>query len=105
MAKALKRIGQIVPSSNTTMETEIPAILRAREAAGIGSETFTFHSSRMGMKQGTNGELAPMDRDRLRGAAELAHAPDEGAGHACPGATMSRGRGYHRPSEAHLAQA
>jgi maleate isomerase len=24
------RIGQIVPSSNTTMETEIPTILRAR---------------------------------------------------------------------------
>ena len=26
------RIGQIVPSCNTTMETEIPALLRAREA-------------------------------------------------------------------------
>ena len=26
------RIGQIVPSSNTTMETEIPAMLRLREA-------------------------------------------------------------------------
>ena len=26
------RIGQIVPSSNTTMETEVPAMLRAREA-------------------------------------------------------------------------
>ena len=25
------RIGQIVPSSNTTMETEIPAMLRSRE--------------------------------------------------------------------------
>ncbi|TIU44124.1 MAG: Asp/Glu racemase, partial [Mesorhizobium sp.] len=25
------RIGQIVPSSNTTMETEIPAIFRTRE--------------------------------------------------------------------------
>ena len=29
------RIGQIVPSSNTTMETEIPAILRARELAAV----------------------------------------------------------------------
>ena len=28
------RIGQIVPSSNTTMETEIPAMLRARERSG-----------------------------------------------------------------------
>src|SRR4051794_30177698 len=26
------RIGQIVPSSNTTMETEIPAMLRVRES-------------------------------------------------------------------------
>ena len=39
------RIGQIVPSSNTTMETEIPAMLRAREA--VAPERFTFHSSRM----------------------------------------------------------
>ena len=28
----LYRIGQIVPSSNTTMETEIPAMLNARQA-------------------------------------------------------------------------
>jgi maleate isomerase len=32
-ARPFIRIGQIVPSSNTTMETEIPAILRAREAS------------------------------------------------------------------------
>ena len=43
------RIGQIVPSSNTTMETEIPAMLRARE--GIRPERFSFHSSRMRMKR------------------------------------------------------
>lgn len=43
------RIGQIVPSSNTTMETEIPAILRAREA--MFAERFTFHSSRMRMQK------------------------------------------------------
>lgn len=42
------RIGQIVPSSNTTMETEIPAMLNARQA--IRPERFTFHSSRMRMK-------------------------------------------------------
>ena len=45
------RIGQIVPSSNTTMETEIPAMLRARE--GIEPERFTFHSSRMRKKKVT----------------------------------------------------
>lgn len=34
------RIGQIVPSSNTTMETEIPAMLGARQL--IRPERFTF---------------------------------------------------------------
>lgn len=43
------RIGQIVPSSNTTMETDIPAMLRAREA--ILPERLTFHSSRRRMKR------------------------------------------------------
>jgi len=42
------RIGQIVPSSNTTMETEIPMMLRRREE--VLSERFTFHSSRLRMK-------------------------------------------------------
>ena len=58
MARAI-RIGQIVPSSNTTMETEVPAMLRAREA--IRSERFTFHSSRMRMRQVTKDELAAME--------------------------------------------
>ena len=49
------RIGQIVPSSNTTMETEIPALLRAREA--VEAERFTFHSSRMRMKKVVKEEL------------------------------------------------
>ena len=35
-----RRIGLIVPSSNVTMETEIPALLRAREA--IFSDRFYF---------------------------------------------------------------
>ena len=53
------RIGQIVPSSNITMETEIPALLRVRET--ISPERFTFHSSRMRMKHVTKEELAAME--------------------------------------------
>ena len=49
------RIGQIVPSSNLTMEREIPAMLRAREA--LYPERFSFHSSRMRMKKVTKEEL------------------------------------------------
>ena len=44
------RLGLIVPSSNVTMETEIPALIRAREPEAPG-EHFTFHSSRMRMRQ------------------------------------------------------
>jgi len=94
------RIGQIVPSSNTTMETEIPAILRAREA--IQPERFTFHSSRMRMKKVTKEELAAMDADSDRCALELSDARVDVLGYACLVAIMSMGRGYHRVSEERL---
>lgn len=94
------RIGQIVPSSNTTMETEIPAMLRAREA--IGTERFTFHSSRMRLQKVTKRELAAMDRDSDRCAAELADARVDVLGYACLVAIMSMGKGYHRESESRL---
>lgn len=96
------RIGQIVPSSNTTMETEIPAILRAREA--LYPERFTFHSSRMRMKHVTKEELAAMDGDSDRCALELSDARVDVLGYACLVAIMSMGRGYHRVSEARLHQ-
>ena len=73
------RIGQIVPSSNTTMETEIPAMLRLREA--IRPERFTFHSSRMRMKKVVKEELAAMDAESDRCALELSDA----AGFPTPG--------------------
>ena len=94
------RIGQIVPSSNVTMETEIPAMLRARET--ILPERFTFHSSRMRMKRVTAEELAAMDADSDRCALELSDAAVDVLGYACLVAIMSMGQGYHRVSEARL---
>lgn len=94
------RIGQIVPSSNTTMETEIPAILRAREA--VEPERFTFHSSRMRMKKVTKEELVAMDADSDRCAAELADARMDVLGYACLVAIMAMGKGYHRDSQRRL---
>lgn len=94
------RIGQIVPSSNTTMETEIPAMLRARER--VAPERFTFHSSRMRMKQVTQEELAAMDADSDRCAAELADARVDVLGYACLVAIMCMGKGYHCESERRL---
>ncbi|KPH05065.1 Asp/Glu racemase [Rhizobium acidisoli] len=94
------RIGQIVPSSNVTMETEIPALLRAREM--IAPERFTFHSSRMRMKHVTKEELAAMDADSDRCALELSDARVDVMGYACLVAIMAMGLGYHRQSQARL---
>jgi maleate isomerase len=100
MASKSFRIGQIVPSSNTTMETEIPAVLRARET--VEPERFTFHSSRMRMQKVTKEELEAMDRDSDRCAVELADARVDVLGYACLVAIMSMGKGYHRVSEERL---
>ncbi|MEH6355586.1 MAG: Asp/Glu racemase, partial [Marinobacter sp.] len=97
------RIGQIVPSSNTTMETEVPAMFRAREA--VASERFTFHSSRMRMKKVTREELAAMDDESGRCALELSDAQVDVMGYACLIAIMSRGAGYHRQSQRRLHEA
>ena len=94
------RIGQIVPSSNTTMETEIPAMLLARQ--NIRPERFTVHSSRMRMKTVSRDELAAMDGESDRCAAELSDARVDVLGYACLVAIMAMGLGYHRQSEARL---
>ena len=96
----LYRIGQIVPSSNTTMETEIPAMLTARQL--IRPERFTFHSARMRMKHVKKEELAAMDAQSDRCALELSDARVDVLGYACLVAIMAMGRGYHRESQQRL---
>ncbi len=98
-----RRIRLIVPGSNVTMETEIPALLRAREA--IFSGRFTFHASRMRMKNVSKEELERMDDDSLRCAAELSDAAVEVQAYACLVAIMSRGVGYHKVSQQRLYEA
>lgn len=100
MDKMNYRIGQIVPSSNTTMETEIPQMLRIRET--IAAERFTFHSSRMRMMRVIKEELEAMDQDSDRCAAELTDARVDVIGYACLVAIMSMGKGYHKESEKRL---
>jgi maleate isomerase len=94
------RVGQIVPSSNITMETEVPAMLNARQL--ILPERFTFHSSRMRMKTVSKDELAAMDGESDRCALELSDARVDVMGYACLVAIMAMGLGYHRESEARL---
>ncbi|TWP32981.1 Asp/Glu racemase [Leekyejoonella antrihumi] len=82
------------------METEIPAMLRSREA--VEPERFTFHSSRMRMKEVTKEQLESMDDESDRCAAELSDAQVDVLGYACLVAIMTRGAGYHHVSQERL---
>jgi maleate isomerase len=93
------RVGLIVPSSNTTMETEIPELLRRQP----GADTFTFHSSRMRMQEVTAAELKAMDAESDRCALELSDARCDVLAYACLVAIMAQGGGYHCLSQERLA--
>ncbi|TQK07733.1 Asp/Glu racemase [Herbaspirillum sp. SJZ107] len=96
------RIGQIVPSSNTTMETEVPAMLQSR-LNQFPEERFTFHSARMRMMHVTPEELKKMDVDSDRCALELSDARCDVLAYACLVAIMCQGPGYHLQSEKRLS--
>jgi maleate isomerase len=97
------RVGQIVPSSNVTMETEVPAMLaRAKVPDGV---TFSCHSSRAPMKTVSKEELTAMNGHMVRCASELVDARMDVITSACLVAIMCQGPGYHRTTETSLAAA
>jgi maleate isomerase len=98
------RIGMIVPSSNLTMETELPRMLRRREEI-YPDERFTFHSSRMRMKHVTPEELARMNAQTERASLELADARPDVVSSACLVAIMAQGAGYHCTAEDQISTA
>ncbi len=104
MTSELRRVGLIVPSSNTTMETEIPEMLRRRATVDPAS-AFTFHSSRVRMRHVTQEELTEMVRASDRCATELADASVDVIAYACLVAVMSQGAGEHERIEQQLAAA
>ncbi|GAA1698667.1 maleate cis-trans isomerase family protein [Streptomyces yatensis] len=91
-------VGLIVPSSNLTMETELPRILRLRESA-VPEDRFVFHSSRMRMRQVTPEQLRAMNAQTERAALELADARPDVVATACLVAIMAQGAGYHCTAE------
>ncbi len=97
------RVGMIVPSSNTTMETEVPVLLRRREE--ISPERFTCHSARMRMREVTADELRRMDDDSVECAVHLSDARCDVLAYACLVAIMARGERYHEVAEERLAEA
>ena len=79
------RIGLIVPSSNVTVETEMPALLGRHPSA------FSFHASRMRMLEVTAAELAAMNTQSARCVDELADAGVDAVLYGCLVAVMAQG--------------
>jgi maleate isomerase len=102
-ATELIRVGMIVPSSNVTMERELPAMLRARER--VAPQRFSFHASRVRMRSVTPAELAAMNEQAARAAGELGDAEPDAVVFACLVAVMAEGAGAHRWIERRLADA
>ena len=93
ITNASYRVGLIVPSSNVTMETEVPALLRAYEKTADAS--FTFHGARMRMKKVTAEALLAMDKEGATCAAYLADAQCDVQAYACLVAVMVQGARAH----------
>lgn len=88
------RIGLVVPSSNTTVETEVPELLGRHP-----SVRFSFHSARMRMHTVSPEELRAMNDQRERCVDELADAGVDAVLYACLVALMAQGAGEHRRTE------
>ncbi len=87
------RIGQVVPSSNVTMEIEIASMLRARET--ILPERFSCHSSRIRMRNINIAELKAMNQTIKQGVRALLDADIDIIAFACLVAIMAEGHGAH----------
>jgi maleate isomerase len=92
-------VGLVVPSSNVTVETELPALLGRHPSAG-----FSFHSSRMRMAKVSPAQLAAMNAQRERCILELGDAGPDVILYACLVALMAAGPGEHRRVEGLVAE-
>jgi maleate isomerase len=90
----LHRIGLLVPSSNTTIETEVPALLRERERERPQNR-FTFHSARLRMEEVTPQALRAMNSETARATEELADMRPDVVASACLVAIMAQGPKHH----------
>ncbi|AYJ48808.1 maleate cis-trans isomerase family protein [Rhodococcus sp. P1Y] len=93
------RIGLVVPSSNVTVETEMPALLGRHSDA-----EFSFHSSRMRMKAVSPEELRAMNAQRERCILEIGDAGVDAILYACLVALMAAGPGEHQRVEGLVAE-
>ncbi|MFE5474107.1 maleate cis-trans isomerase [Nocardia sp. NPDC056541] len=95
----IHRVGLVVPSSNATVETEMPALLSRHPEA-----EFSFHSTRMRMHTVSPEGLAAMNAQRERCVLEIADASPEVILYACLVAVMVGGPGEHQRVESSVAE-
>jgi maleate isomerase len=93
------RIGLVVPSSNVTVETELPRILGAHASA-----SFTFHASRMRLATVSPEQLAVMNAQRERCILEVGDTSPDVILYACLVALMSVAPREHQRVEALIAE-
>jgi maleate isomerase len=93
------RIGLVVPSSNVTVETELPALLNRHAHA-----RFSFHSSRMRLHRVSPDQLRAMNAQRERCVLEVGDAGVDAVLYACLVALMVGGPGEHRRVESAVAE-
>ncbi len=93
------RIGLVVPSSNVTVETELPALLN-----GHAHARFSFHSSRMRLHRVSPDQLRAMNAQRERCVLEVGDAGIDAVLYACLVALMAGGPGEHRRVEAAVTE-
>jgi maleate isomerase len=91
---SVHRIGLVVPSSNVTVETEMPALLQRHRSA-----RFSFHSTRMRMHTVSPEELRAMNAQRGRCVDEIGDAGVDAVLYACLVALMAQGAGEHQRTE------
>jgi maleate isomerase len=97
------KIGMIVPSSNTTMETELPELFRRQSE--VTGHRYTFHSARATLHNVTVEELAAMVDKAAECSVAISDADVDVIAYACLVAVMAQGPGAHTSSEAVIAQA
>ncbi|HEY5223939.1 MAG TPA: Asp/Glu racemase [Microbacteriaceae bacterium] len=102
-AAGRSKIGMIVPSSNTTMETELPELFR-RQSAATG-QRYTFHTARAQLRNVTASELAAMVGKAVDCAIQVSDAAVDVIAYACLVAVMAEGPGAHEHSEHVMAKA
>jgi maleate isomerase len=97
----MHRIGLIVPSSNTTIETEVPALLRDRERTRP-QDRFAIHSARVRMQHVTPEQLCAMNAQTERATTGLADVRPGVVATACLVAIMAQGPKHYRVTQGEI---